>query len=184
MRVTSCPESLKAWREREHLKGCYVPQNTCAASGRSNVTHMYHCLPNEFLNATYEVCMPATYILGKRCAEYNAHGRVIQSNLANRCETCPVRYISTDIYKYQLCYDLVKSSSKEISTKKIENQSINMIDDNRWNMILALLAVLAVFVFVIAIGVLLIIIRLRLFSSRKTTSGERLLKPCTNLKEV
>ncbi|XP_062587038.1 uncharacterized protein LOC134248652 [Saccostrea cucullata] len=122
MKVTSCPKSIKAWREREHLKGCYVPQNTCAAFGSSNLTFVYHCLPNEFLNATYEVCMPATYILGKRCAEYNVHGRVIQSSLENHCETCPVRYISTDIYKYQSCYDIL-SSSKEVSTDKIEHQN-------------------------------------------------------------
>ncbi|XP_062616149.1 uncharacterized protein LOC134277871 [Saccostrea cucullata] len=151
--------------------------------GSSNLTFVYHCLPNEFLNATYVVCMPATYILGKRCAEYNVHGRVIQSSLENHCETCPVRYISTDIYKYQSCYDKVTSSSKEVSTDKIDNQNRCMIDNNRWNMVFALLAILAVFVFVIAIGVVFIIIRLKLFSSRKQVSGESLLISCRNSKD-
>ncbi|XP_062567889.1 uncharacterized protein LOC134230126 [Saccostrea cucullata] len=180
LKVTSCPKSIKAWREREHLKGCYVPQNTCAAFKSSNLTFVYHCLPNEFLNATYEVCMPATYILGKRCAEYNVHGRVIQSSLENHCETCPVRYISTDIYKYQSCYDIL-SSSEEVSTdNKIENQNRYMMGITRWNVVFALLSILAVSVFVIAVGVVFIIIRLKLLSSRKNVSGEPLLTSCSN----
>ncbi|XP_062567888.1 uncharacterized protein LOC134230125 isoform X2 [Saccostrea cucullata] len=179
LKVTSCPKSIKAWREREHLKGCYVPQNTCAGFGSSSLTFVYHCLPNEFLNATFEVCMPATYILGRRCAEYNVHGRVIQPSLENHCETCPVRYISTDIYKYPSCYDIV-SSPKEVSTDKIDNQNRYIRDDDRWSIVFALLAVSTFFVFVIAVGVVFIIIRLKLFSSHKNVSGESLLISCSN----
>jgi hypothetical protein len=59
--VERCPKTLTEWKERSLLKKCQDINQLC--TGRENFT--YHCLINEFLNATVEVCAPVTIILGK-----------------------------------------------------------------------------------------------------------------------
>lgn len=91
---------------------------------------MYHCVINEFENALIEVCAPEYYIHGF-CTEYNVYGAVIQPHYHLKCDTvdppCANRYISTDAYLYEGCYNVVREKNywKEPHIKS--NASINKL---------------------------------------------------------
>ncbi|XP_061169473.1 uncharacterized protein LOC133178796 [Saccostrea echinata] len=84
--------------EASNRKNCSDIKSTCI--GRLE----YHCVINPWGNLTVEVCAPATNISRGSCTEYNEGGGRIQENYIKICETCRKKYLSTDSYKYQECY--------------------------------------------------------------------------------
>lgn len=114
--------------EREQHKNCsslaFIQNCTDAINFR------YHCVINEFENALIEVCAPEYYIHGF-CTEYNVYGAVIQPHYHLKCDTvdppCANRYISTDAYLYEGCYNVVREKNywKEPHIKS--NASVNKL---------------------------------------------------------
>lgn len=106
--VPSCPTSKIRWDKAASEKKCgeKARQQNCTSK-----IYEYHCVINEYANATLEVCAPPKIILG-HCTEFNAVGRLIQNQFSAVCNDtfpiCDKHYSSTDAYKYQDCYQLVK----------------------------------------------------------------------------
>ncbi|XP_062608267.1 uncharacterized protein LOC134270108 [Saccostrea cucullata] len=98
--VDHCPTTRKEWQEQSLQKNCNKINQNCTE--RNNF--QYHCLINELVNQTVEVCAPVTEILGHKCAEYNVIGTRIQDNAVLNCTDCPFRFNSNEAFKYQQCY--------------------------------------------------------------------------------
>ncbi|XP_078333623.1 uncharacterized protein LOC111099646 [Crassostrea virginica] len=62
---------------------------------------------NTWRNITVEVCAPTRLIVGKKCAEYNYLGVVVQRNDKVNCSKCPNVYNSSQSYRYPECYQPV-----------------------------------------------------------------------------
>ncbi|XP_061184982.1 uncharacterized protein LOC133192995 [Saccostrea echinata] len=125
--VKSCPGSQEEWKYRAARKSCSNMPQSCVKSEE----FLYHCLINEFINDTLEVCAPEAIILGQNCAEFNMHGAVIQDNPYAKCndsvQPCPFRYSSTESYKYKKCYDYIK---REVNTTRDQNNCGKSPDDD------------------------------------------------------
>ncbi|XP_062573309.1 uncharacterized protein LOC134235198 [Saccostrea cucullata] len=116
--VEYCPENERDWNQAALRKNCSSLSQDCSTSSL-----VYHCVPNHFLNVTIEVCAVPKFIVNGRCTEYNEGGGVIQANQNTDCgvfteNTCPLRYKSTDTYKYRDCYQLVVRSTGQSSTEE------------------------------------------------------------------
>lgn len=115
--VEACPRTETEWNIAAQKKNCsLIPQNC------SSIPLVYHCLPNHFLNATYEVCAAAKFIFNGRCTEYNVGGGVVQGNFLTNCKdfnesACPSRYRSTETFLYQGCYQLVVRTLDQSTTQ-------------------------------------------------------------------
>nr|XP_022292794.1 uncharacterized protein LOC111103664 isoform X4 [Crassostrea virginica] len=51
----------------------------------------------------------------QKCTEFNSLGKLIQASVINCSDalvTCPNAYRSTEMYKYQACYDVVYQSTR------------------------------------------------------------------------
>lgn len=59
--VEGCPKTSTEWHERSKQKKCADINQPCTERQKFR----YHCLINEFLNATVEVCAPVIDILGE-----------------------------------------------------------------------------------------------------------------------
>lgn len=57
--VKNCPESEEKWREAAARKSCAAYANQCSDPKRL----VYHCLLNEYINQTLEVCAYAQNIV-------------------------------------------------------------------------------------------------------------------------
>ncbi|XP_061165851.1 uncharacterized protein LOC133174771 [Saccostrea echinata] len=127
---------------------------------------LYHCLINEFINDTLEVCAPEAIILGQNCAEFNMHGAVIQDNPYAKCndsvQPCPFRYSSTESYKYKKCYDYIK---REVNTTRDQNNCRSEL--NVWLIISIILMVL----YVISIIGAILLFRYRVPCMEKPTES-------------
>lgn len=115
--VTSCPRTKSEMMERARLKNCtslaFIQNCT------ETVKFKYHCVMNELEDEFLEVCAPEYYI-HDACTEYNTYGAVIQPHYRLKCSEvdppCPGRYLSTDAYLYEGCYDAVKKNKDRILT--------------------------------------------------------------------
>lgn len=69
-------------------------------------------------------------MLKDACTEYNTYGAVIQPHYRLKCSEvdppCPGRYLSTDAYLYEGCYNAVKKNKDRILTETwvISNGSV------------------------------------------------------------
>ncbi|XP_056015856.1 uncharacterized protein LOC125673605 isoform X2 [Ostrea edulis] len=112
--VDECPKTEQAWKDAAARKGCHMLAATQYCS-----KFQYHCLVNQWQNATLEVCAPIWYISGF-CVMFNTDEKRVIDNFRLDCtkfrDPCPTRYISTDAYKYQKCYEVLNK------TKQISNQ--------------------------------------------------------------
>lgn len=117
--VTSCPTSKEEWDIAARIKNC---SNKAAVAKSKNCTITekqpeFHCLINSLKNKLLEVCADKRIIFGY-CTEFNELGRLIQNHYPVPCEKvspkCRNSYYSSDAYKYQGCYELVKQT--QIST--------------------------------------------------------------------
>lgn len=116
--VTSCPRTKSEMMERARLKNCtslaFIQNCT------ETVKFKYHCVMNELEDEFLEVCAPEYYI-HDACTEYNTYGAVIQPHYRLKCSEvdppCPDRYLSTDAYLYEGCYNAVKKNKDRILTE-------------------------------------------------------------------
>lgn len=120
--VNQCPRNSLEWNERSAIYNCSSVNQTCV----KNDMFVYHCVLNSNGTMLIEVCAPVKKIYGQNCAEFNSKGNIIQEN-SNNCSDaivpCPGRYISTDAFKYQSCYDKVKKKTKSAAI----NETIHII---------------------------------------------------------
>lgn len=106
--VKNCPDSEEKWREAAARKNCAAYANQCSDPKRL----VYHCLLNEYINQTLEVCAYAQNIVLGYCTYYS--GNRILPSFRTSCKNfvknpCPAFYRSTEAYKYQGCYELTKT---------------------------------------------------------------------------
>lgn len=127
----SCPVNKSEWDARAQAMHCEMYSQNCTDKS----SFVYHCLINPWSNGTIEVCAPRVKILGKKCAEFNIGGKLVQSHYQKPCQLCPYRYNSSESYKYQECYKLAKkpeltamqaSSSKELTYNIIGGKPNNV----------------------------------------------------------
>ncbi|XP_062609277.1 uncharacterized protein LOC134271027 [Saccostrea cucullata] len=115
--VESCPRSQNEWMERSRIKNC-------SSSTHPNIS--YHCVLNEWGNASVEVCAASRVLLYGSCAEYNFGAKRIQSSSIRRCSSsnppCPKVYNSSQAYMYQTCYHVIASNISH-NTSKSESHS-------------------------------------------------------------
>lgn len=97
--VQNCPFSKAEWLKRVEEKQCGTIKQSCT---KSEDDFDYHCLINEWANATLEVCAPVRQIIGS-CAEFSHGRKSIQDSLI-KCKKCPQSYRSTEAYKFTECY--------------------------------------------------------------------------------
>lgn len=114
--VKNCPDSEEKWREAAARKNCAAYANQCSDPKRL----VYHCLLNEYINQTLEVCAYAQNIVLGYCTYYSGN-RILPSFRAS-CKNfvknpCPAVYRSTEAYKYQGCYELTKKPTIEVDLK-------------------------------------------------------------------
>lgn len=111
--VEKCPTNSTSWEIAAEKLNCKSIEQNCSRTGRDQF--QYHCVINAWMNATLEVCALNRTIIGY-CAEYSINGTVIQDNYGADCTKfnppCPSSYDSAEAYKYQTCYDLVRSNRK------------------------------------------------------------------------
>lgn len=135
--------SKKKCRERARKHNCIT----------NNIE--YHCVINEYANATLEVCATQRLILG-HCAEFNSVGGVIQDHYLVPCNDsfpkCDKYYLSTDAYKYQDCYQLIKPEQITLSiTTTVKSSTETDNSDATIIALIIVILVLTVFLMVIAV---------------------------------
>ncbi|XP_078319287.1 uncharacterized protein LOC144620943 [Crassostrea virginica] len=134
--VPSCPGNEEEWRKAAKQKNCPAYASKCDNPDKL----MYHCVVNEYVNETLEVCAIQQNIVGGYCTEYNRRGNVIQLNYNRKCDSrplalnpCPKFYLSNETFKYPLCYKLVMTSRPSTESATISS-STNLIEfDNSEN---------------------------------------------------
>lgn len=164
--VPSCPQSKEEMEGRAKNKDCVsiAHSQNCTKPEQFK----YHCLINEFENASIEVCAESYYIVSGYCAEYNTVGALIQQHNGLKCSVgdppCPLRYLSTDSYQYKVCYDAV---SKKRHTSSIEmttvlyNMSLSSVPPNDIDDEILAIVVIMVIVGAVVIGLIVTVAFLR-----------------------
>nr|XP_022291657.1 uncharacterized protein LOC111102984 [Crassostrea virginica] len=107
--VERCPRNELEWNAHAARLNCSSINQTCVDPSLFE----YHCVLNKEGNKLLEVCAPFSHIYGQKCSEFNSLGELIQESFINCSEAlvpCPSPYISTEMYKYQACYDVVYHS--------------------------------------------------------------------------
>ncbi|XP_062599156.1 uncharacterized protein LOC134260615 isoform X1 [Saccostrea cucullata] len=130
-RVWSCPNNASELRKAAERKRCHDIKHTCKS-------FEYHCVINDWMNETIEVCAPSLLIIGGRCAEFNTDKTSIRGNYLTDCKSstppCPQSYNSTTSYKYFGCFsniikERVTTLRAVISSKNMqETSTTNTID--------------------------------------------------------
>lgn len=143
--VKQCPFTKNGWIKAAEKKNC------TGYSDQGNKPYVYHCVINEWANATVEVCAEKKLIILGKCTEYNVGAKKIQGSGMRSCNTtnppCPHVYNSTDAYKYKSCYNFrIDSenkqnwSSESNSTRPLLILQKNPVEDGSevWEMIFPL----------------------------------------------
>lgn len=110
--VDGCPDSEEKWKERAATKNCTAFASQCAEPERL----VYHCVINQYVTQTLEVCAYAQNIVYGHCTSYSLSGNLILQNLRTNCSAfkdkpCPKVYRSDKAYNYPECYELTKKST-------------------------------------------------------------------------
>ncbi|XP_061168346.1 uncharacterized protein LOC133177305 [Saccostrea echinata] len=108
--VPKCPSTKEDWLKRVEGKQCGAIKQLCT---KSEDDFDYHCLINEWANATLEVCAPVRQIIGS-CAEFNQGRKSIQDSPIE-CKHCPQSYRSTEAYKFSECY--LYANRRQVTTE-------------------------------------------------------------------
>lgn len=120
--VDRCPRNEFEWLESARNKNCSGKNQHC-----SSTDFVYHCLINQWENATVEVCALRVNIIGK-CAEYNIKGAVVQEHTRRDCRSfqnpCPAYYKSDQAYLYQECYDGIATTKQNTAISAAPNRYI------------------------------------------------------------
>ncbi|XP_055999725.1 uncharacterized protein LOC130046622 [Ostrea edulis] len=101
--VNACPINKKEHDAASMRKSCRNIPKMCKS-------FEYHCVLNQWLNGTVEVCATSIYIQSRKCAMFITELQSIRVSYSTNCKTCPNVYNSSEIYKYPECYDEVRRS--------------------------------------------------------------------------
>lgn len=117
--VEACPADSTEWIKAKEKKLCHWMIQNCTDKDR----FQYHCLPNKFLDILVEVCAPNKVIVGQHCPYYDMQRKTIESNFNQPCNRgsnpCQPVYSSSEVYKYQICYDEIKEKeTKQVTVEK------------------------------------------------------------------
>lgn len=112
--VDNCPNSEEKWREAAARKNCSAYANQCSEPDKL----VYHCVINEYVTETLEVCAYSRYIFLGKCTGYSVSGNVIQQNSRTNCavfknNSCPSYYNSDEAYRYPDCYKLTRKTTPD-----------------------------------------------------------------------
>lgn len=132
--VEDCPGSEEKFRQAAARKNCATYASQCDEPQRL----VYHCLINEYVNQTLEVCAYGRIIVSGYCTEYNYIGNRIQQNFRTKCASftqnpCPSGYPSNESYKYPACYKLAKSTPEEPVTETTQS-TFTIVSSNSLNL--------------------------------------------------
>lgn len=117
--VDSCPTSKTEWDVAARKKNCdrMASQQNCTTIEK----YQYHCVVNGLRSELLEVCAPTRIVFG-HCVEFNVLGGVIQDQLSAPCNAtypkCAEHYLSSDIYQYPDCYELVLKNEGSLAFEK------------------------------------------------------------------
>ncbi|XP_056014466.1 uncharacterized protein LOC130052719 isoform X2 [Ostrea edulis] len=144
--VTSCPSSKEAWIERSKTKHC-------TSAFPSNISFVFHCVINEWGNATVEVCAVQRLILFGKCAEYNFGAKRIQSSGVKMCSMfprpCPTVYYSTDAYMYPGCYQPLQMNSSSYGSQNVsESEAFSSHDSSQMNVITIIIPICIIIIII------------------------------------
>lgn len=149
--VFRCPRNELEWKDRAKQLNCASFNQTCV----EKTMFKYHCLLNAEGTALLEVCAPFKSIHGHKCAEYNNGGSIVQESHIDCNDSivpCPYVYLSTELFKYQSCFDYVKIRSVDVilttdnpSSKSGSEKCIN----KNWDKEIISLSVIAVLTIVV-----------------------------------
>lgn len=135
--VDRCPRNKSEWLESARNKNCSRINQNC-----SSTEFVYHCLINQWENATVEVCALRVNIIGK-CAEYNIKGAVVQEHARRDCRSfqnpCPAYYKSDQAYLYQKCYDGVVTTKQNTAISAASNRYIITVKEKHCYIILIII---------------------------------------------
>lgn len=125
--VERCPVDLKSWERAAKDMDCESIDHNCSHNlSKGDHRFQYHCVINNWINATLEVCALNRTIFDY-CTEYNVMGRVMQENYKADCTKhdppCPAIYNSAEAYKYQTCYELVRKDRRKSENKDSHAQN-------------------------------------------------------------
>lgn len=117
--VEACPADSTEWIKAKEKKLCHLMIQNCTDKDR----FQYHCLPNKFLDILVEVCAPNKVIVGQHCPYYDMQRKTIEPNFNQPCNSgsnpCQPVYSSSEVYKYQICYDEIKEKeTKRVTVEK------------------------------------------------------------------
>ncbi|XP_062591103.1 uncharacterized protein LOC134252633 [Saccostrea cucullata] len=120
-RVWSCPKNTSELRKAVERKRCNDMKHSCKS-------FEYHCVINNWMNETIEVCAPSLLIIGGRCAEFNTDKASIRGNFLTDCKLssppCPISYNSTTSYKYFGCFSNIMNGRVTTLRTVISSQDL------------------------------------------------------------
>ncbi|XP_062608101.1 uncharacterized protein LOC134269947 [Saccostrea cucullata] len=96
--VNKCPRTEIEWKEREEAKRCQTVTQECT----SETKFKYHCLLNEWGNATVEVCAEVWFI-NCHCAEYNTGAGIVQESVDRPFQIQKGCRYKSNIHEYEQC---------------------------------------------------------------------------------
>lgn len=124
--VNGCPDSEEKWNKAAERKNCSAYASQCGEPNKL----MYHCVINEYVNQTLEVCAYVQNIVLGKCTSYSISGNLIQQNSRTNCadftNPCPVLYRSDQAYKYPGCYQLVLKLTTDNPSSTNNQDDINV----------------------------------------------------------
>ncbi|XP_078316979.1 uncharacterized protein LOC111101337 [Crassostrea virginica] len=146
--VPSCPDNEEDLSKAVQKKQCKHLANVQSCTKPEDFR--YHCIPNSWLNATVEVCVPVIFSQGY-CIKFDEGGSQLQEMYDEDCTNftrnkCPTRFISSDLMQYKQCNIIIKKQTTHWRESQENNPTNTM-------MILA-----------IVFGVLLILLLVSLFT--------------------
>nr|XP_022291067.1 uncharacterized protein LOC111102563 isoform X3 [Crassostrea virginica] len=149
--VDKCPTTRAEMEEAAQRKKCDMMKD----SKPCDKPPVYHCLLNQWGNATVEVCTSPWYISGF-CAIYNTVEMKVIDDFNRDCTNftegkCPSRYHSPEAYLYQSCY--MKDINSTNPAKPItSHQQCNGSDNTA---VIAVLGVVIVLLLVLTVILIL-----------------------------
>lgn len=108
--VTHCPKNYAELQLAVQRKRCDVLANTQACVPDPN-EFVYHCLEKQLADGFVEVCAPKWRLAGY-CGYFDTILNKIETNVGRDCtlfaDPCPAIFNSSDLYKYQGCYNVTE----------------------------------------------------------------------------
>lgn len=160
--VDRCPRNSLEWDDRAALFNCSSIKQSCV----SKDMFLYHCVLDTYGTELIEICAVYKFIYGRKCAEFDRKGSIVQENVyncSNSRVSCPNVYKSTDAYKYQSCYDGVEQRKEIPKTTESTNSNFESPDERKIT-ILPFLIVIIVVLVIIVVALFFYIFKMKKYS--------------------